>query len=365
MMPKAFFMLFFVPLCFVSPLWAVEKGLEGKWNETLGAARKEGKVVVSGPPNPVVRLEVVEKFKERFGIAVEYVGGGSGKLAARLGAEQDAGLHTIDVFLAGPVTPATVLYPEKRIDPIKPVLVLPEVMDPRKWKPGKLWFIDPEERYVLRLFNSVREILHMNTSHVKRDEFRSVKELLNPKWKGKISVANTTDAGTGSNTAAQFYIRFGEDFVRKLYIDQRPVISSDSRQMVDWLARGTYPISLGARDEEVQKLREEGFPVTTIYRFQDWPGALTWGSGNVVLINKAPHPNAARVFVNWIASKEGLEIYARANRAATTRNDIDESSLPREIIPASGIEYFDSNSWEFTVTRREEVRARMRQILQK
>src|SRR5262245_33587038 len=75
-MPKTFFILFFVSLCFVSPLLALEKGLEGKWNETLGAARKEGKVVVSGPPNAVVRLEVAEKFKERFGITVEYVDGG-------------------------------------------------------------------------------------------------------------------------------------------------------------------------------------------------------------------------------------------------------------------------------------------------
>ncbi|MGH7847334.1 MAG: ABC transporter substrate-binding protein, partial [Candidatus Binatia bacterium] len=226
---------------FLRSALAVEQGWETKWNEVLAAGKKEGKVVVSGPPNPIVRAELPAKFKERFGITVEYLGGGSSQLAARLRLEQQAGASSVDVLLGGATTPATVLYPEKRIDPIRPLLLLPEVLEATRWKLGKLWFMDPEEKYILRLFNTVREVLHINTRYVQGSEFKSIKDLLSPEWKGKISAGSPTAAGTGSNTAAQFYLRLGEDFVKRLYLDQKPVISRDSRQVADWLARGTYP----------------------------------------------------------------------------------------------------------------------------
>jgi ABC-type Fe3+ transport system substrate-binding protein len=348
----------------ISPAWAQDSNWETEWNRILTLARKEGKVVVSGPPNPAARVEIPAKFKERFGITVEYLGGGSSSLASRLKLEQQAGLSTIDVFMGGSTTPATVLYPERLIDPVRPVLLLPEVVDPSKWKAGKLWFMEPEDKYILRLFSTVREMMHINTDHVKPENFKSVRNLLDPAWKGKITVASPTDAGTGSNTAAQFYSQLGEDFVKKLFVDQKPFISRDSRQMADFLARGTYPISLSAREEDINRMKAEGLPVTTIYQLPDFPGVLTSGSGQVVLIKNAPNPNAARIFINWIASKEGLALYAKANRAATTRNDIDEAAfLDPEIIPKPGVKYIDSASWEFTVTQRDEVKARVAEIL--
>src|SRR3989304_2759385 len=113
------------------------------WDETLAAAKKEGKVVVSGPPS-----------KERYGITVEYLGGRSSETATKLRAERQAGVLTVDVMIAGVQTMATILYREKMLDPIKPVLVLPEVTDRSKWKKGKLWFSDPDDQYVLRISNT-------------------------------------------------------------------------------------------------------------------------------------------------------------------------------------------------------------------
>ena len=57
------------------------------------------------------------------------------------------------------------------------------------------------------------------------------------------------------------------------------------------------------------------------------PGSMSLGSGHVGLMNKAPHPNATRLFINWIASKEGLEIYSQTQTAATTRTDVEELNL--------------------------------------
>ena len=114
----------------------------------------------------------------------------------------------------------------------------------------------------------------------------------------------------------------------------------------------------------MKRMRADGIPVMTIRRLPDLLGRTGAGTGLMVLVNRAPHPNAARVFVNWLASKEGLEVYARTYGHPTTRNDIDEASflLPEEI-PRPGLKYFDTGSWRFAVTEREKTRSFMEKLL--
>ena len=83
-----------------------------------------------------------------------------------------------------------------------------------------------------------------------------------------------------------------------------------------------------------------------------------------LLLDRAPHPNAARVFVNWMASREGLEVYARAYGHSTTRNDIDETSfLTAEEIPRPGVNYFDSDS-PASLAEEEKAKSFMKRLLQ-
>jgi iron(III) transport system substrate-binding protein len=312
-----------------------------------------------------MRQAIPEKFTARFGVTVEYLGGRSSEMSTRLRAERQAGQYMLDVITAGVQTMAGILYAEKMLDPLRPALLLPEVIDPKKWKNGRLWFMDPEDKYVLRLFNNVNGLFHINTKYVKPEEFKSIRDLLNPKWRGKISVFDPTVAGTGSNTAAQLYIQVGEAFARRLYVDQKPVISRDKRQLEDWLIRGTYPISFGARSEEVERLQKEGFPIVEAPPLPDAPASVGAASGLLALANRAPHPNAARVFVNWLASREGLEIFSRSQLHATTRSDVDESFLPPSVIPKPGVQYFDAYDWEFTVTKKENVRLWLKDLLKR
>jgi len=332
------------------------------WDETLAAARAEGKVVVAAPPDPQVRQSLPAAFKARFGITLEYLSARSTDSATKLRAERAAGLYTVDAVLAGVQTMATVLFREKMLDPLKPVLLLPEVVDGSRWKSGKLWFADPEQQYVLRIFNTVNRAFTINTREVKPEEIRFVRDLLDPKWKGRISFMDPTISGTGSNQAAQLYVQLGEDFIRRLFIDQRTMISRDRRQLTDGLARGTYPISFGAEEGELQRLRKEGLPVSAMYRLEDMQGSLS-GGDQVGLFNHAPHPNAAKIFVNWIATKEGNEIFGQALGMVPARNDTDESSFLPQIIPQPGVDYFDPYGWEFTVTTKEQVRLRMKELL--
>jgi len=353
-------------LAFVAvPAWAQEKGWQKEWNKVLAAAKKEGKVVLRASSDPAVRRALPPAFEARYGIKVEQLVGRGSQIAARIRVERRARVYTLDVVLTGLGTAATVLYPEKMLDPLKPALIRPDVLDPSKWKKGKLWFLDPEKKYVLRLFNYTTGTgLSINSRYVKPEEFKSIKNLINPKWKGKISVFDPTRSGSGANDVVRLYLQFGEEFVRKLYIDQKPIVSRRNRQLSDWLARGTYPITFGLGTAYVRRLKGEGFPVMTFSSLPDMPSVIS--AGPVLgLMNQAPHPNAARVFVNWMASSEGMEVFARAKGFATTRKDIDESFVPPEDIPRPGVNYFDVSDWEYLTKKREKIKKRIREILKK
>jgi iron(III) transport system substrate-binding protein len=328
--------------CMIPPT-AIAQSAEKTWDETLAAARKEGKVVVAGAPDPVMRNEVIPAFTSRYGIAVDYIAGRSGSLVERIKVERASGVYSIDAYLPGSDTMFNVLYPEKMIDPLKPMLISPEVTDPSKWKSGKLWFMDPEEKYVLRVFNSVDSLLFINTDFVKPEEMVDVKDLLNPKWKGKISTEDPLlDSGNGGNTAARFYKQLGPDFVKKLYIDQKPTISRDRRQFTDWMARGTHPICLSCREDDVRHLRQEGYKLLKVYNLNGLVTSVNTSPFLIAVANKAPHPNAARIFLNWLAGKEALEIYSRGFGAATLRTDVDESFLDPRLIPDAKVDYPDT-----------------------
>jgi iron(III) transport system substrate-binding protein len=337
---------------------------ENRWNTLISEAKKEGKVVLLGPPDPQVRQELPAAFKARYGITVEYLGTRSTESSAKLRAERNAGVYTVDVVFAGSDTMAGVYYAEKMLAPLKPELVAPEAIDPSKWKRGQLWFTDPEQIYVLRLFNTLGPAFHINTAYVKPEDVRSASALLDPKWKGKISAHDPTVGGSGIGHATRYYLQFGEDFLRRLYVDQKPTIARDRRQLTDWLGRGSYPISLDAEDDELKRMQKDGIPVAAVYKLSDMSGTLSAGVGQMGLLDRAPHPNAAKLFANWMASKEGLAIYARERGEAPTRNDIDATAyLPAEMIPEPGVNYFDMHDWVQGVTQRQKVRAIMLEIL--
>jgi len=356
MIPVTFLLLFLLCL----PALAQGQDRPRDWNAMLAAAKKEGKLVITGSRDPVTRRELPKRFSGKFGIPVEYIGARSSETAAKLRLERRAGLYSMDVFLSGIGTASTILYPEKMLDPLRPHLILPEVVDPSKWKRGELWFMDPKKQYVLRLLNGLTVLFHINTEQVNPNDLKSLKDLLSPKWKGKIAAADPSAKGASSTTLV---FPHGMEFAKKLFLDQKPIFTRSRRQLADWVARGTYPIALGASSREVRRLQREGFPVKGIFRLSDALGMLSIGNGAVGILNRAPHPSAARVFVNWLATQEGLEFYSRIVARATTRNDVDESFLPAEEVPRSGREYFDASSWDFATREKEEFRLRLRKLL--
>jgi iron(III) transport system substrate-binding protein len=335
------------------------------WEQVLAAAKQEGKLVVVGSPDPVMRKEVIPAFTARYGIQVAYIAGGSSEIVGRVRLERSSGIYAIDVYLSGNDTTVNVLYREKMIDPIRPLMILPETIDPAKWKAGKLRFVDPDEQYILRMFSTVTDVLFINADLIDPAEMRSAQDLLNPKWKGKISGEDPTVPGSGANAAGRFINDLGADYLKKLYIDQQPLITRDRRLLSDALARGTHPICLNCRPDDLRELLKSGFKLLELFDLQGVPPRVRPGPFLMTVANKRPNPNAAQVFVNWMAGKEALEIYSRNYEEVTLRTDVDESFLDPRIIPKPGVNYPDEGDFDWIKAGRKQAAEKAQALLKR
>lgn len=334
-----------------------------KWDAVLAAAKKEGKVVVVGSPDPVMKEQVIPKFVQSYGITIDYISGSSSQIVSRVKTERLSGIYSVDVYLSGASTTMNALYGEKMIDPLKPMFIRPDVTESKNWKNGKSPFADKEGQYVFTPFSRVDSLLFINAEYVKPEEIKNYKDLLNPKWQGKIASEDPTVNGRGTSRAIQLYTQFGPDFIKKLFIDQKTAISRDRRQITDWLARGSHPICLTCRPDDADALRKEGYKLVEVFDLADTKNLVNSAPFLVTVANKAPNPNAATVFINWIASKEAVEMYSRGYSTATLRTDADESFLDQRLIPKPGVQYQDEMELQTVGADRRDAATELREVL--
>jgi iron(III) transport system substrate-binding protein len=337
---------------------------EAQWNALVAAAKQEGQLVLHGPPTPYTRQQVPEAFTRRFGIPVEYNALRSNEIATKMVTEKQAGFTTIDTMLTGLTSYADILYPAGMLADLRAQLILPEVTDPTVWLLDREdLFLDPEHTRLMRLFYMATTAAAVNRDFVDPATIKSGQDLLRPEFKGKISVEDPTVPGSGANIAAYYYLTFGEAFIRKLYGEQA-VVTRDNRQRADWLVRGSQPIELSPNAAELDKVIGDGFPIEVIRSFSDAPGTTGSAFGVAALVEGAPHPNAAKVFVNWIASREGVETYTRAERNPGTRKDLDYAQwVPAYTIPEPGVKYLDTYNWEWKAHQQPAAAEKLKDIL--
>ena len=329
-------------------------GVASSWDELLAAAKAEGKVAVTGAPDAATRDKLPAAFKQRFGIDMEYLPDATG-VTSRLQAERAAGQYSLDAEVNGSDSVYTTLLANGWLDPIKSALLSPEATDASKWKTGGPWFRDPKGENVLQLFNTASPNVTLNADVVSPSDIPTAEALLDPKWKGKICAFDPSVNGVGLAIGCALYVAKGEDFVSKLYKGQNVVLSRDYKQMADWVAHGGYPIGLAVSQNYLDEYIKAGVKFASP-ELSDAPDGTNGGFGMVVVINKAPHPNAARVFANWMASKEGMSVYSQTQYQVPVRNDIDPSWLPARVVPKPGIKYLDTYDYEFQTKQRTPIR---------
>lgn len=333
-----------------------------EWDALVAAAKAEGRLVISGSPNADTRKAIPEAFRDRFGIEVEYLGGASSDLAARLQSERAAGQYTIDACISGANTMYGTFVKNEWMQPIRSQLILPEVLEDRNWRSGKLWFMDPAGDKVLRLLNYVDRPVTLNTKIVPRGQVPTIEALLDPKFTGKIGAYDPTVNGQGLPAAAIIYRAKGEDFWVRLYKGQGVSLTRDARQLADDVAREKYAVTIGLGWSYVYALTKDGYQLEDL-DFPDIPTPVAAGFGLVGMFSNAPHPKAAQLFVNWIASKDGATVMAGAEKSVSNRIDVSPVDVPDMEIPTTGVEYFDRYGWDYITQQENPLRLRFQELL--
>ena len=295
-----------------------------EWEKTVEAAKKEGKLVAGIPASADLRKSIGDTFPKRFpGIELELTTSRGPTNASKIAAEHAAGVRYFDLLISGTFTPFTLLN-AGILDPVEPLLILPEVKDPKRWYGGHIW-IDNSKRFLYTFQAYQSENLWYNPTLMRPDEIRSYDDLLNPKWKGKIGYLDPRGAGGGTATWAFFLKIKGEEFLRKL-ATQEMLLSRDQRQLGDSLAKGKVPLTIGLTYYSFAPFLKAGLPIKPLPEMKE--GTYTsCGSGALSVVKSSPHPNATKVFVNWLLSKEGQEVYGKAMGQATRRLDVDTKWL--------------------------------------
>jgi ABC-type Fe3+ transport system substrate-binding protein len=333
-----------------------------QWNEILASARKEGRVVLGSiQGGPDFRQAISNGFRKRFGIDLVLRILRSAELTTVLDRECDAGRSTIDVVISGNSELRT-LYPKGCLQPVKPKLLLPEVVNLDNWRGRVLKFTDPERQFLLQPTEQFYGGVMINSKVVKPGEIALANDVLKVEYRGKIASVDPRRPGPGQAMATYLLTVFGDEFLRKLYLEQKPVFTTDDRQLADWVARGVHLLGLGATPRGVEPLRKQGLPLDVIH-LKDAPGYSTGGVGIVKMIKNSSYPNAGTILVNWLVSKEGQTIYSRGVSELSRRTDVQVDEIPEYIRPQPGVKYLDTYDHEFYLDKREEVTKRLLKIL--
>ena len=186
-----------------------------EWEKTVEAAKKEGKLVAAIPASAELRKAIGEVFPKRFpGIELDLTNARGPSNAGKIAAEHAAGVRYFDLLISGTATPFSLLN-AGILEPVEPLLLLPEVKDPKRWFGGHIW-LDNAKRFIYAFQVYQSENIWHNSTLMKAEDVRSYDDLLNPKWKGKIGILDPRSPGAGTATWAFFLKIKGEEYLKKL-----------------------------------------------------------------------------------------------------------------------------------------------------
>jgi iron(III) transport system substrate-binding protein len=252
---------------------------QSEWDKVVAEAKKEGKVVIYNGTNFKIVRKLGDQFQKEYGIEVEVLDGRASEIRERIRTEQAAGRAIGDLIYSG----ATSIALQSAEGAFKPHGEVPLAKNLAEQFTDNGTFLPS---------SAGNFALLINTNLVK-EEIKSWKDLENPKWAGKILSDDPRALGGGQVWFEVTYRTFGRDFHEKIAA-HKPVFSRVWAESNRRIARGEFPIYLPFNVSEYQSLK--GLPVKVIIPQEGIP-FVPFGSA---LLKDAPHPNAARLFMNFL-----------------------------------------------------------------
>ncbi len=316
---------------------------EEDWDALVTAARQEGKVVVLTLSGPGWR-KGLDAFADSFGIAVEQAGNTAPTIwVPKIQRERLAGIYAYDVATVLSQSALTLLRPDGVWDNLRALLFRPDVLDDAAWYGGfESRFMDLDRQLAFGWEYSISRNLYVNTDLVSAGEIKTPQDLLNPKWKGKIILADVRLGGT-FNPMASLRSRYGDGFVKQLLVDQEPGFGRDVRMITEQLIRGRYAIALYMQLGVLDDFRSQG--VGGNVRVVNLPEIAYVRSNAVLGFNRAPHPNAAKLFINWLLTKGGQMAFCKGLGTNSARRDVE--AFDAEGKPEPGQQSFELREQNF------------------
>lgn len=294
-------------------------------NELYEAAKKEGTVVIYGLGG--AQFEPAEKaFEARYpGVDAQGQDQRGRESREKIIAEQAARRVIADIVSGGPDSTTELAkagFIEKYQSPELKFL-LPDAVDPNG-------FLTPR---TLNVYG-----ITINTNLLKgADEPKKWADLLDGKYRGKIAIQDPRGSGGGGTVLSALIKTYSEDFIRKLGT-QDVFIGSDNAQILTDVGRGEYAIMLSGTARNVLDAARKGAPL----KFIKPEEGVAITPISVSVVKNAPHPNAAKLFIDWILSEEGQKVIAEAGdtppRAGIAAKFPEADLVNQKILPRDDAE---------------------------
>lgn len=259
------------------------------WAGVEAAAKAEKELTVYVGINSSLTEAIAKDFEARYGIQVNILTGRAPEIRERLRTEAASNSHIADICYTGNTTgqsmAADYFQPHGEFPNLAKISAdFAPLMSEGKLVPAQI---------------SSFGIL-ANTQMVKPEEMpKKWTDLLDPKWKGKILMDDPRTNGGGNIFTGVTLKTLGRAFHEKL-AQQDPVMSRGYAESERRVARGEFAFFIPDTMTSYAKLR--GLPVRLILPEEGNPYIVS----TLSLVNKAPHPNAARLFINYFFEKESL-----------------------------------------------------------
>jgi iron(III) transport system substrate-binding protein len=315
------------------------------WAALVAAANEEGEVYVHGGPGQSQHEGLTEGFKRAYpAIKINFTGSPGRDAIPTITRERNAGVYHWDVYVGGTPSILQTLKPAGAFIPLRPALVLPEVLDDAAWFGGlDGGWMDREKTYSMAFGLTMNPAVVVNWDFVSHDDLKTYADLLKPQFAGKIVWDDPRLPGQGSIAAQEILLNFGPDFFASLMTKQKIVYTSNTRQNAEWVVRGQYPIGIAAQPDQLEYFRAQGLG-KNIAGFRGDGKILTGGPGlgTVSLMDRAPHPNAAKVYVNWLLSRQAQQEWSTKTGQNSRRIDVKQPAP--DLFPPAGAAIVNTQS---------------------
>lgn len=260
------------------------------------APAAEELVVYSGRKEMVIK-PVAEAFQKKTGIQVKLKIGPTSGLANEL--IQEKARPLADIFIATEAGVMEILAKKGVLE----AYVSPEVKDllPGSRDRDGLW---------AGISSRARVILYNKNLVAEKDVPRSVFQLADPRWKGKVAIAGTRERTTLSWVSSLVAVKgaeFTRSYLAKLYANGLKILP-DNADVWQGVGRGEFAVGL-TNSPNYFLARKAGYPVGVVYPDQASGGPGTLLNLNAIaLVKGAANPGTAKRFIDFVLSAEGQRL---------------------------------------------------------